>query len=920
MSVKRRSRSKGLNFKIHGVAACIVFTVMQTDLARAERPPEFGLDQFAKLNDAQPFPVLLIDPASGDITYANPAASEFYGYTREQLDSLAIQEINQLTPEEVANERKRAAEQNRKYFIFQHKLSDGSLRTVEVRSIPITVEGQQLLFSTINDISAQREANAGLWHYQERLERAVEQKRQELETHYTHQRTYLGVVAGLLFLLLVAVGIYARLLHLSRSTVREANRHLRLADQVFENASEGILVTDANARIIRANPAVSKISGYDMEEIIGSNPRIFSSGRQPPAFYKEMWESLSGTGSWSGELWNRTKTGKDYVQRAALAAIRDDDGKTTNYVAVFSDITALLNHQKELEHTAHYDALTQLPNRMLLLLRMNDAIELVRLEDAWGAVLFLDLDGFKTVNDHYGHTLGDELLIAASRRILRHFRTEDTLARLGGDEFVAVVVGLESPMQAEELARRILAEVAKPFELEGTRLTISTSIGVVTFNARTETSPDQLLRQSDAAMYQSKLQGKNRYTVFNPKTELAITTFNNKINALSEAIDNEELIFHFQPKVDVVRGQIHSAEALVRWNHPTDGLRLPGSFLEATEHPDLSRKLDGWTLATAFQTLERWQTAGHSVPLSVNIDPRNLASGWLHNELKVLIGRFETVDPSLLDVEVLESTDATRDRKVGDAILDCNRLGVTFSIDDFGTGYSTLTHLRNLPATHVKIDQSFVQNAINNLEDLAIVEAVLGLATTLNREVIAEGVETKDHQNLLISMGCSLLQGYSLARPLPETHFLSWQAQFVPDPDWARLMSLSKRHAKLLYFQVELRNWAMAIRSGQQPDTPLPCFSGTENLHKIYWPWLNKQGMSLFSDSPHYAVLLQHAGELRVATAPCLTECPQDSSRCRTEVLQLEELADICVSTIDDIILRRPEIVDLAPPQSVFLR
>jgi len=910
----KRFRQIGRPGHVFRLAALVLALIGFTGPALAANSPITGLNQFARFYDNLPKPMLLIEPVSGQIEFANQAAIEFYGYTQAQITRLSIQDINLLTSAQVAQERQRAIREDRNYFIFQHQLADGSARTVEVTSVPIHLDGRKLLYSTIKDISEERNDNAGLWHYQSRLEEAVAHARGQLEQQYANQRIGFLAAAAVLALLLSAVGFYARQLRLSRNALREANKNLLLADQVFENASEGILVTDPDGIIVRANPAVSQISGYPMEEIIGNNPRIFSSGRQSTAFYTEMWQSLITTGSWMGDLWNRKKNGEEYAQKVALSAIRDEQGDTSNYLAVFSDITALVNHQKELEQTAHFDALTELPNRALLLERMHEAIDLVASNDDWGAVLFLDLDGFKEINDLYGHSVGDSLLIAASRRVATHFRPEDTLGRLGGDEFAAIVTGLTTRDQALELANRILGEIAKPFEFDGLRVSLSTSIGITTFCGRSEVTPDLLLRQSDTAMYQSKLEGKNRYTLFNPKTEVAITSFNNKINALSAAIDQEELLFHFQPKVDVVRGAIHGVEALVRWDHPQDGLRMPNTFLEATENLETALKLDGWALARSFETLSSWKERGVTTPLSVNIDPRNLASGWIYDHLRDLLRRYENVDPAMLDIEVLESADAIRGKQVSEAILACKKLGVTFSIDDFGTGYSTLTHLRHLPADHVKIDQSFVRHSTNSLDDLAIVDAVLGLATALNREVIAEGVETKDHQNLLISLGCPLLQGYSIARPMPEQDYFSWQAKFQPDPDWDLLMTLSKRHARLLYYQVDLRNWVETLKAAEKNGTPYPCTTGARNLREIYWPWLNREGGLLFAATPLYASLIQHSRNLLETTNTCGSRQAPGRHVCDPgDIYRIQDLALRCIATIDRIILQQPAALEHAP-------
>ncbi len=856
--------------------------------------------------NALPNSVILVHPGSGQIMFANTFAENFYGYGPGALTSMKIQEINQLTPEQVAEEIRLAKEQKRNFFIFRHKLANGDIRTVEVRSTPLTFDGQVLLHSNVRDITGARSHNEQLWHYQTLLEEEVERQRQKLATSFETQRKWLTGFVVVLLAALGLVGFYAILLHDSRKRLRDANDELLLAEMVFRHANEGILVTNAKGHVIKANPAFSWISGHELKTIIGKTPFELTVEGQSPNTRREMHRQLAETGEWSGELWNQRPDGQRYAQKASIAAIKDPDGTVQNYSAVFSDITQLKEHQHELERIAHFDPLTELPNRVLLRERLSDAIEKVKRTKGWGAVFFFDLDGFKEINDRYGHEFGDQLLTTISQRLLSQFRSSDTVARLGGDEFIGVVSDYETPDDYKSLAERVLAETCKPIDLGDKSVAISTSVGIAAFSADTDITPDQLLRQSDSAMYQSKLEGKNRYTLFNPKTEIEITTFNNKINAFSRAIDNDELEFHYQPKVDVISGRVHSAEALVRWNHPEDGFLHPVSFLDVTENIGVSLKLDTWALENAFKTAANWRAAGLEVPISVNIDPRNLTSNWLYDTLKRLLSEHETIAPSLLDIEVLENETAVGNASVALAIEQCQELGVSFSIDDFGTGYSTLTHLRHLPADHVKIDQTFVRDATASLDDLAIVDAVLGLAGALNREVIAEGVETKDHQNLLISLGTSILQGYSIARPLPYDRFLNWMATFAPDPDWNKLQHLSKRHVKLLYLQVELRNWIATLSGEKKSSHGLPCEHSADKMASTYWPWLNREGVKLFGDSEHFTVLSTQCENLMNQSKWYADRESEDKSKCGADAVEeLTELASACVQTIDNLLLDR---------------
>gem|GEM_PF-5037436 len=714
-----------------------------------------------------------------------------------------------------------------------------------------------------------------------------------------------GFIA-LLPITLLLIGFHTVSARKSRNLLRETLQDLSHAQSIFENTQDGIVITTADGTIVKANPAVCRITGYPMDEIIGNNPRMFSSGRQSLEFYVAMWHQLLKTGHWSGEIWNKRSNGEIYAQRQSISAIRDEADNVLFFVAVFTDMSDIKELEGELERIALYDPVTGLPNRVLLNECLSEAIRNVKANNCWGAVFFFDLDGFKDINDRFGHEFGDKLLNTVARRLSSQFRAKDALARIGGDEFVGVVADYETLHDYRSLAERVLAEMCKPVNLDGESITLSASLGVAAFSADSNTSPDQLLRQSDSAMYQSKLEGKNRYTLFNPKTEIEITAFNNKINELSQAIDNGELEFHYQPKVDVISGCVHSAEALVRWNHPQDGLRYPGSFLDATDNIGVSLKLDTWALESAFKTASAWRGLDLEIPISVNIDPRNLTSNWLFDTLKRLLAEHPTIAPSMLDIEVLENATAIGNVSAADAIRQCQQLGVSFSIDDFGTGYSTLTHLRRLPADHVKIDQSFVRAAIDSLDDLAIVDAVLGLAGALNREVIAEGVETKDHQNLLISLGTSVLQGYSLARPMPLGNFMNWATKFQPDRDWTALQHLSKRHVKLLYLQVDLRNWMKAFTGVNQSGDCFPCHHSARQLATIYWPWLNEEGKKLFGISKHYGALLTQCENLMNRTQWHSDRNRPGPQACSVRsILEMSELAGSCIHTIDDLLLDR---------------
>ncbi len=888
-------------------AACFFLLSVECSYFGPAFAVEGNLDPEVVFYNALPYPVLLIDPKSGKIRFANDEAVRFYGYSEHDLTGMLIQQINQFTEEQVKQELRQAEAEHRNFFVFQHKLASGDVRTVEVRSHPISFRGERVLHSVIRDISDGRSDRIPFWRYQSSLEEMVDLKREMLALANAQQKQWMFGFLGSIVFAFGTLGLYAFRQRHSRLKLRAANAELALAEEVFQNAVEGILVTDPTGAIIKANPSVSKITGFALNNILGNNPRMFSSGLQPLSFYKAMWCQLKTTGAWSGEMWNKHADGTHYAQKLSISALKGAKGETQNYLAVFSDITALKNHQSELEYVAHFDPLTGLPNRVLFRERLQAAINSAKEAACTGAVIYFDLDGFKDINDRFGHDVGDEVLIIISKRLQAHFGADDTLARLGGDEFVGVFSRLEAKDACKTRADNLLADIKNPVLIDGKEILLSTSIGITWFGHEAETDPDRLLREGDTAMYQSKLEGKDRFSVFNPKTELELAAFNSKVNALSDAIDNKELVFHFQPKIDVLAGTIHSAEALVRWQPPDGELRFPGSFLDATEDFELAQKLDKWALAEAFRVVEHWHRAGLKFPISVNIDPRSLTTPWLHDTLRSLLRTHSTVDPRFVDIEVLENARMVGDAAVETAMMQCQRLGFSFSIDDFGTGYSTLTHLRHLPAEHVKIDQSFVRASTTSLNDLAIVDAVLGLAGALNKDVIAEGVETQDHQRLLVSLGTSLLQGYSIARPMPMEAFIDWVDRFGPDPDWRRLQSLSKRRAKILYLQVELRNWVLTLADPDQGKWQ-PCSDGLDQIRRSYWSWMTGAGKDLFYDSPHFIRLVNKFERLMNQVMWCRFSHGGCSSRCNFgSVEAIRDLAEDCIHTINDILLQRPD-------------
>lgn len=560
---------------------------------------------------------------------------------------------------------------------------------------------------------------------------------------------------------------------------KQAEEKLQLAANVFTHAREGILITDAAGIVIDVNDTFTHITGYSREEILGKKPSLLSSGRQGQEFYTALWHDLTSIGHWSGEIWNRRKNGEIYAEMLTISTVRDTSGHTQNYVGLFIDITSMKEYQQQLEHIAHFDVLTNLPNRVLLADRLQQAMLQTQRHKHSLAVVYLDLDGFKIVNDTYDHETGDELLVAISKRMKVALREGDTLARIGGDEFVAVLGGLEQMADCEPILERFLQATADPVIINDNTLQVSASIGV-TFYPQDSVDADQLMRHADQAMYIAKQAGKNRYHLFDILQDAAIKIQRESLENIRQALKKAEFVLYYQPKVDMQTGNIIGAEALIRWQHPERGLLPPGDFLPVIENHPLSVDLGEWVIDTALTQMSIWNASGLNIPVSVNVGARQLQQRNFVTQLATLLGKYPHINPGDLELEILETSALADIAEVSAIMHACREIGVRFALDDFGTGYSSLTYLRHLPADTLKIDQSFVRDMLVDPDDLAIVNGVIGLAAAFHRQVIAEGVETLAHGKLLLSMGCVLAQGYGIARPMPAEKIPDWR----PDSDW----------------------------------------------------------------------------------------------------------------------------------------
>ena len=545
-----------------------------------------------------------------------------------------------------------------------------------------------------------------------------------------------------------------------------AEEGLRLAATVFETTAEAITVTDADNRIKAVNPAFSVITGYTAEEVLGKNPRILGSGHHGTEFYETMWKSITTRGCWEGEIWNRRKNGDVYPEWLNITAIEDNEGNPIEYVAVFSDITQRKQDEEQIRHQANFDALTGLPNRTLFFDRLSGALATARRERGMVALLFVDLDRFKVVNDTLGHAVGDRLLEQAAGRLTACVREADTVARLGGDEFTMILPDIGRGADAAIVADKVIESLSEPFWLEGHEVFIGGSIGITLFPADAEDTVT-VLRNADMAMYRAKEAGRNVYRFFTQEMDAQVLMRMDLEKDLRRALGHKEFVIHYQPIVDLKSGRVVSAEALVRWIHPQRGMVSPGDFIPLAEETGLIGPLGEWVLRNACVEAKAWQDAGlPMLNVSVNLSSRQLKRGFSGG---VIAGIFEEtgMPPARLTFEITETLIMEDSDDAVAWLNSIKDMGVGLSVDDFGTGYSSLSYLKRFPVDVVKIDRSFVRDVTEDPDDAALIEAILAMTHSLNLKVVAEGVETREQLEFLERLGCDMVQGYYFSKPVP---------------------------------------------------------------------------------------------------------------------------------------------------------
>ncbi|HZW26780.1 MAG TPA: EAL domain-containing protein [Gallionella sp.] len=701
------------------------------------------------------------------------------------------------------------------------------------------------------------------------------QQLEELNRYYAQGHEHAQRIAGqyrkllyvfALLLTLYLAFVFIRLDRTRRSLVKAhdevsqryaaqllAEDRLRLHATAFHNSHDGVVLADADGNVLDINPAFTRITGYERSEVIGRNPRMIKSGRHDREFYAAMWKSILGIGCWQGEIWNRNKYGEVYPELLSISAVRDAEGVVTNFVAVFADISRLKEQEKQLTQMAYYDALTELPNRVLLADRLTQAIFQARRSKDILAVCYLDLDGFKPVNDTYGHEVGDRLLVEMAGRLKGMLRGGDTVARLGGDEFVLLLVGLENAAECEQAVQRLLRIIGQPLSVTPEPISLSASVGVTLF-PKDNSDPDALLRHADQAMYQAKQAGKNRYHMFDHEQDLHVRIRHDRISRIEEALENGEFSLYYQPKVHMREGRVVGVEALIRWHHPERGLVAPLEFLPLVEEHDLIVRIGEWVMETALRQMDEWHDMGLELSVSVNVAGRQLQDANFVQHLSTTLEKHPNAGKRL-ELEILETSALEDMAKVSRIIEECRELGVSCALDDFGTGYSSLTYLKRLPAATIKIDQSFIREMATDPNNLVIVQGVLGLAFAFQRHVIAEGVETVEHGRMLMQLDCDYAQGYGIAHPMPADQVPAWVVNWRPDPAWSEIKDLrwDVEDRPMLIAKVEHRNWVAQLIHAIRDELPPPRRCLDDQFSCNFGVWYHGRGQELYRHLPGFS-------------------------------------------------------------------
>ncbi|MFL0796763.1 MAG: EAL domain-containing protein [Cellvibrionaceae bacterium] len=564
------------------------------------------------------------------------------------------------------------------------------------------------------------------------------------------------------------------------SALEEKQDELRVAAYAFET-EEAILITDADSNVVKVNTAFTKISGYEASEVLGKNPNILASGRHDKKFYENMWRDINVRGVWRGEIWNKRKDGTIFPELQTITAVKDMDGQVTHYVACFSDITERKETEQKVARMAFYDELTGLPNRRMFSDSLEQALAFSTRMKQCGAVIFIDLDHFKEVNDSMGHLAGDELLKLVGKRLKRHLRVEDVLARFGGDEFVLLANGLgvdrdEAVMNGSDLAHRMMKDLNEPFSIQGRTVHITGSVGVAIFPGDAEDA-ESLLQKADTAMYHSKEKGRRSVHFFSDAMQSIVDERFHIRHELRKAIESDSLSLHLQPQVDLDSGKIEGAECLLRWTHPDDGFISPVVFIPIAEGSDLIIQLDKWVIRSACKLMKRLESKGIFLPrLSINVSAKHFHRSSFVGFVKNTIEEYGC-DAGRLCIELTEGAFISDMDLAIERMNQLRETGLEIAVDDFGTGYSSLSYLEKMPITELKIDKTFVDKVPLDKRGTAVAGTIIELGQQLDFRIVAEGVESAAQVEFLKTARCDVYQGYHFSRPLAETDFEAFWKQ-----------------------------------------------------------------------------------------------------------------------------------------------
>jgi diguanylate cyclase (GGDEF)-like protein/PAS domain S-box-containing protein len=568
---------------------------------------------------------------------------------------------------------------------------------------------------------------------------------------------------------------------------KKSESELKISAAVFKYASEAIMITNEDNIIETVNPAFCIISGYKALEVIGKSPNVLSSGKHTANFYHSMYKELEKENSWQGEIWNKRKNGEIYPEFLAISVVRDTNNKPIQYISLFSDITKHKKYEEDIWLQANYDSLTGLPNRKMCLERLHFEVNDEKSHSNQLALMFIDLDRFKNVNDTWGHNSGDELLKLVALRLKNCTRESDTVARFGGDEFVVILAKTINRLDIERIAKNILNTLSAPFILSsdnrsGTNeAVVSASIGI-TLSPTDGSNAEVLLKNADTAMYQAKESGRNGYKFFTSSMNEIVTARMKVEQALRRAVKKQEFILHYQPVVSLSTGEFIGAEALIRWQHPEDGLVYPDSFIGIAEETGLIEPIGQWVIEQACQDLKHWHAIGLKIQVAVNVSSRQCKQTSEIPITHVIRKALDdnNISPSYLKIEITESLLMDNSQEMISSLQEIRDLGVGIHMDDFGTGYSSLSYLKHFPIDVLKIDRSFIEGAISDKTDASLVEAVVLIGHSLQLKLVGEGIETQQHFDYLASLGCDYGQGYFISKPIPVKDFINLcQAQLL---------------------------------------------------------------------------------------------------------------------------------------------